>query len=485
MAHGKPLLSIDTTHARTRCDQCHKKHRQCDNSIPTCSRCRKLKIECTRQRTQLRSQMKLSSPTTWFHAIQLHPASLIARFRIQRYLMPFRTLLPKLPLKTLDMVTTQANIHSTPSMITYSPHPTAKIHALLRLATKSFFHFVNPFQPLFSEESFHSKPRSTTLCKIITHIGLERMPETTSTTAALLYNSFRPHALLALPPTLDTLQCLHLARFFVRCPAIEPLRARISFYASTLLPLLGLHIYRPNSPHWLEYTLLAQMDAISLYNLSPNQLPNNTYIDSSRRHLNPSFLPTMTNLNHFPHPSDRIHFITSQTMYHSFSIAIHCTICKEPLQTHLQRLHESFLWGWCHLTHLTHVSSHQKRLLTQSRLALALRYYNNYLHILQLASPTNPPHLQHGLKVAAHVIHLTSTLTHAPFSLNCIITLIPSVTFILAHQSTTQPLLNALSQAHHFLQQASHTDYFYRKATTYLSLIDLCLKHHNLITQLS
>ncbi|KAJ9056468.1 hypothetical protein DSO57_1032789 [Entomophthora muscae] len=514
---GEALLSVDTTHGRKRCDQCYASHRKCDRAVPSCGSCLRLNGACTRRRHGFKDKVLsllpfkacYAAPNTWMQVTHDQINSLIKRFIVRRYIMSLDLSFPSLTVakKMVEITAKPAEAHFIPPIILNPALACSfeRIHHLFPLAIQTFFSLVNPFQPIFSQQAFHATPRSSTLRKIIIHIGLERMPPSNLTRAALKHNGFDASQLTKLPPSLDTLQCLNLARFFVFGANIAQLRFRIYFLANALLLLLGLHIYRPKSARWLEYTLLVHLDALALYNRSSYQFPeyiNGIWIDTSTRHLNPSFLPTMTNLNHFPYPSDRIHFITSQTMYHSYSIVIqvyneyeaarrsqiHPQAFFSKLQPHLLRLHENFLWGWGHLTHLVHTST-QKTLLTRSRLTLAIRYFNDHIQIIKLTSKlpqsdlatTQAHHRQNGLKLSIHTINLISTLNPAPFSFDYVLAAIPSLAFIMANLGKNTPELHrALSIAQSHLKICQRHKFCHTKAKTYLQLIEFCQTNLNL-----
>lgn len=100
--------------------------------------------------------------------------------------------------------------------------------------------------------------------------------------------------------------------------------------------------------------------------------------------------------NHFPHPSDRIHFIASQTMFHSFVVVnslarerMRALKEKTPaaafassLDKHAVLLRENLLWGRAHLFHLARDPSPHTSLIFQSRLTPAIRHCNSYVELI-------------------------------------------------------------------------------------------------------
>ncbi|KAJ9089763.1 hypothetical protein DSO57_1009514 [Entomophthora muscae] len=94
------------------------------------------------------------------------------------------------------------------------------------------------------------------------------MPQTELTRTALLENNFNPADLLNLPSSLDTLQCLLLAQFYVNHSYTKKFAVKIFCFANRLLPLLGLHTNPLSSSQWLERTLALQAEDLGFYHLS-------------------------------------------------------------------------------------------------------------------------------------------------------------------------------------------------------------------------
>lgn len=329
---GANLLIVDAAQARVTCESCKRKHLKCDRRVPTCSQCRDRGVACCQSKA-VRDRLGASKlknvsqeliarravPLTWAQVVETCSQSPARRFYLRRYIMPLVLLLPK--------PTVAAEILQLGARLAHPRHP-AESRVLLQIqysayqldatrehAIAAFFRMFNPFYPLFSEEGFRAKPRSPTLHRLVIQVGLERMPQSDLTRAAMQANGLTPEVLHKLPPSLDTVQCLLLVLFGVRLSTLEAAHFRIFCSLHRLIPLLGLHATLPSN--WLERTLAMHMASLGSYNLTIGQYlrwTHVTWLKASSLHLNPRFLPEMTNRQHFPHPSDRIHFILSQTI---------------------------------------------------------------------------------------------------------------------------------------------------------------------------
>lgn len=110
-------------------------------------------------------------------------------------------------------------------MQSLSKYPAAQFQAVFGATIRAFFRCFKPFYPLFFEEGFLSKPRSLTLLKTVIRTGLERLPETDLTRAAVAENGLVPGDFENLPLSLDTLQCLILVDTGVWSPLFLKTRA--------------------------------------------------------------------------------------------------------------------------------------------------------------------------------------------------------------------------------------------------------------------
>ncbi|KAJ9068960.1 hypothetical protein DSO57_1023403 [Entomophthora muscae] len=530
------FLLVDAFNAKIVCDQCRSKHLKCSREAPACHRCSSLGINCTRKKTGYDSKViyglsrsgwllksKTTMPGTWGQVVQSF-SSIHFRYFMQRYLMPLALLLPR-PSQSTEILKMSENIVFPRILFLLKTPSHTNLHEIIHpnikaTAYKMFFKIFNITYPLFSEQSFYANPRSKTLNKLIIQIGLERLPQTLQQKTALQENNLTLDDIIHLPLTLDTLQCLLLLQFGTRPSWITKVRFRIQCTIHRLISLLGLHKTHKSSPQWLERTLALHLVALGEHGLSVGQsikLTQYVWIKEGRDHLNSNFLPLMTNLNQFPHLNDRIHFITSQAIYHSFTIILkanrdYTTACQtntkasvfsDKLNIHLKHLKENFDWGWLHLSHLTTSPESHHRLLRQSRLTLALRHNNDYIELMKLASyipiDTNRPlsstpitnrnnlFSQAGLNMAIRTIQLAITLTTAPFDLDYILIQIPSIAFIIAHLKATKSnseyaghLIKTLILSRDSLTKGISIPFHGFKATAYLHLIDFFLKQQNI-----
>ncbi|KAJ9079503.1 hypothetical protein DSO57_1034769 [Entomophthora muscae] len=524
------FLLVDTFNAKIVCDQCRSKHLRCDRAIPSCHRCLGLKINCTRQKAGYENKVihglsrvgwKLKSrtfpPSTWAQLIQTNTTP-ITRFYLWKYLMPLVLLLPK-PSEAADIMQISHTAIQPPpySFETKLPlqleYPINETNNYFSLATQTFFNSFNVTYPLFSKETFSARPRSVTLIKLLIQIGLERMPQTDQVRAAMLSNNLTLSDFDHLPNSLDTLQCFLLAQYGARHSWLIKIRFRIFCTINRLITLLGLHNIPSFSPQWLECTLALHLTNLGEYGLSVSQSIAWTkfiFVTTTSKHLHPHFFLRMR--NHFPHLSDYIHYITSQTSYYSFTIIlnihIHYTQSKgnaasfsKLLQSHVKALYRSFQWGYSNLSRLT--SSTHQLLIRQSQLVLVFRHNNNYLELMKLASHIPDNHQsslspnsitskvnhysQSGVDTAIHTLTLASTLTTTPFDLDYILVQIPSLAFIMAYFKSikgypnySHQLFRAIIQARISIAQGTSHPFHAVKARSYLVFIDYFLKKQNI-----
>ncbi|KAJ9058077.1 hypothetical protein DSO57_1016073 [Entomophthora muscae] len=489
---GNQLVIVDANNARIVCDQCRIAHIRCNRTVPACNRCLKSGIVCTRRGIKY-NELKVNVfqvtekkvvPTTWDHIINNYTETPIMRFHLQRYVLPFGSHFPKPAVvkQVLDLCNT---IIKKPSysleskvllQLDYTP---LKIQETLDLAADIFFHRYNTLKPLFSRQAFRSRPRSPTLHKIIRQVGLGFMPQTDLTKAAMIANAFDPLHLFSLPYTLDTFQCLLLAQFGIRQGSLNKFRFRLSIILDRFVTLFGLHINNPRSPLWLERTLALNFEGLASFHSSVGQYVSWSkvfWLKISNVHLNPQFLSKHT--NHFPCIDDRIHFIASQSMYHSYSIVTMAARAKaltkpNVVDLHIKLLHSNFLWAWSHLSTLPH-----SPLLNQSRIILATRYYANCIEIIKMS---RVGHIQQGLAISIQIISLAKTLTPSIFGEEYIFTLVPAIAFIIDHFKS-HPNYTALNDAIGCLKQSLHVNNISFSAKAYLQLVEFFSKRQNIST---
>ncbi|KAJ9075442.1 hypothetical protein DSO57_1036128 [Entomophthora muscae] len=501
LQQGKSLVTVHTSRTNLVCDQCTSAHQKCSRDFPACKRCLKLSISCTRCRTKYNRKVvsglsragwvlvsKVVVPSTWAQVIEKYPVASLSQFHMRRFVMPLVLLLP-------ERATAVDFINMSSKVFTDIPHPQQReeidhsinnIQHVLTAASEFFFTAFNPYYPLFSKEDFYSRPRSLLLNRIIIQIGLERIPETSLTQAAMRSLNLIPTDLLNLPTTLDTLQCLLLVRFGLKLSWVNNIHFKTFAQINRLVPLLGLHKSLIKSPQWLERTLAIHLINLGCFNVNVDlyiSLTNENLLETRHNCLTTSFLQRMT--SHFSYPASLIHFITSQTMYQSFNIVLianerltkalnersSVTTFQATLVKKIKLLEETFKKAW----HLLSTISQEKHLLLNSRVMLAIRYHYDYIELMKMAAyiplnPTQPIHhiptttkisqfCINGLFMAIRNIRLVHAFSYTTLSLDYMFTLIPSISFILAyykafqsHYKNTDILDQALTQAKGILE---------------------------------
>ncbi|KAJ9070490.1 hypothetical protein DSO57_1007421 [Entomophthora muscae] len=278
------LFTVDESCAKVVCDQCRLRHTKCDRRSPTCGSCTRYGVICTHNNAKKRHeeiglhQLQLlvrtkTAPLTWAHAISNQSKNPHTLYFLRRYLLPLELILPK-PTQAAEIL--QLNIHS----LTLSPYSTITnkqlqptfdaIQAKFFQAIKTFFRLFNPFYPLFSEEGFFSRPRSAVLIKTVIQIGLERMPKSSLTRAAVEANNLDPTELERLPVSLDTVQCHLLVLFGLWDSRYQKAHLYITLFACRFISLLGLHV--DTSSLWLERKLAFQMHYYAFCHKSLGQI---------------------------------------------------------------------------------------------------------------------------------------------------------------------------------------------------------------------
>ncbi|KAJ9048516.1 hypothetical protein DSO57_1034324 [Entomophthora muscae] len=530
------MLVFDAGLANIVCDQCSASHVKCSREAPVCRRCSKSGHICTRKRTLQGnrifqtlskagwtlqpSQVQISS---WSQVIENCNLTPLQRFYLCRHLLPMESILPR-PTEYKEILKISSDVYKIPQHLSSTRKSlqllyfTDEISNTLKLASSIFFYVFNPFYPLFSEEAFHSHPRSDTLKKLVIQIGLERMSQTEVVREAIQTNNLTESDLLNLPNTLDSLQCLLLVQFGSRIPWLSKTRFKIFCITNRLITLLGLHKTPPSSPLWLERTLALHLTSYGEYSLSVAQSliwHRYIWVNMDKQHLNSNFLPRIASFNQFLHLTDRIHYITSQTIYHSFTIVLtasrdHLLAVRgkrstapfiKKLNAHLNTLTENFRWGWNNLEQLVPRSASQKLLLRRSLLTLTLRYNNDHIELSKLFCyiPQNSSHRiskapltftinspsQRGMAVAINTIQLAATITPSSFGLDYIHILIPSLAFLIAHTKPFKKTFGysdhfqrSLLKAKHTIARGKHVTFTRKTATVCLDLIDFLLSHH-------
>ncbi|KAJ9060619.1 hypothetical protein DSO57_1028894 [Entomophthora muscae] len=267
-------LFVDTLRTNTSCDHCKAAHVRCEKGLPSCERCLNTRLRGTYSRNKFdtrlihgvskegwKHQKRKLNASTWAQVIAKCSPNPMSRLRLWLYLLPLELILPQ-PAHAKEVLELSSNISKGPihpsetTKYFHLSYPQHEIQETLITATNVFFHMFNPFSPLFSQETFHSRPRSNTLNKIIAQIGLERMPQTDLVKTVMYSNNLNHTDITRLPNTFDTLQCLLLAQFAIRQSWIDDIRLRITCTIDHLTSLLGLHMTCNSSHQWLERTHL-------------------------------------------------------------------------------------------------------------------------------------------------------------------------------------------------------------------------------------
>lgn len=526
---GKINIDINASHAQVVCDACRTARRKCSREAPACARCRLLGLACTRQgrqglecnymfrfTRQLRN--KQTVPLTWNQAIEAHSNQWWVQFCMRRYLMPLVLLLPKPTvdsgfkgLRARALQITSFKDHVEPLSV---QHPMD--NDIFREAVKTFFRVINAFYPLFSEESFHAKPRSKTLVKIVVHLGLERMPQTVSIQAAIAANGLTTRDFEQLPVSLDTLQCHLLVHLGIGMPRSKEVHVRLVRYTRTLFSLLGLHVNPPSAPQWLERTLAVCMYNYAYHRASFGQamvLTKFHWADPGAEHLKPGFMRRRA--AHFKNTCEIIHVIASLTASHCVIILADATrdharalqrrtradVFANSLRRHLRKLEANFQWGWALLARLT--KTVHRELLVKARVTMALRYHDDYIHLVKLGlyipkimsdpllpSPTIATISEFsrmGLIMAARNIRLAATINPLFPNQDYIRNFITPLAFVMLHVKVVEaeygqaePLGQVLALARACLQRGLDLPLHRPYATGYLEIFDFLIKRNKI-----
>ncbi|KAJ9088155.1 hypothetical protein DSO57_1025895 [Entomophthora muscae] len=128
--------------------------------------------------------------------------------------------------------------------------PQQEFASLLLLATDAYFHFFNPYNSLFTRQSYESLPRSPLLRFCVWRMGLSFIPD--SPIKAILLKKIDPYLLKLTKPSkvkasLDTMQSFLILIFNMEN---SPLSIRRGFFHGSVLSMvfsLGLHCIDPLS----------------------------------------------------------------------------------------------------------------------------------------------------------------------------------------------------------------------------------------------
>ncbi|KAJ9060621.1 hypothetical protein DSO57_1028896 [Entomophthora muscae] len=530
-------LFVDTLRTNTSCDHCRAAHIRCEKGLPSCERCLNTRLRCTYSRNRFDTRLALGfvkegwtmqkmifDASTWAQVIANYSPNPMSRSRLWLFLLPLELILP-LPTRAKEMLDFCPNMIRTlvhPSETRKYLHlnyPEIEIQAILDMAIKVFFHLFNPFYPIFSQKAFHSRPRSCTLKKIVTQIGLERMPQSELVKSAMDVNHLTHKDIYYLPNTLDTLQCLLLAQLGIRQPWIIENRIGISCLIDRLSTLLGLHISKTLSPPlWIERKLALHLAILQHFFFSggtSSSCSKFTWLETNTAHLYPTTL-TRLKLNDVSCFGDQVHFFTGQTICRSKAILLQANTdfmlalqkksrvaCFLKLfETHLNSLNDNFIRGWNSLMQLTKTSLHPA-LHRRSRLALALHCNADHIELLKTASyiPSNSlcrisstsltctidRFSLKGLDLAIRTIQLLSTISLAPFGIDVIHILILAISYAIAHFIESKRVTNkngllvrSLSQAVAILNRAAYVPFFQETALAYKKLIAFLLHTHDI-----
>ncbi|KAJ9063234.1 hypothetical protein DSO57_1002140 [Entomophthora muscae] len=510
-----------------RCDLCFSRHKPCDKKVPACSRCTKSGIECTRnRRANLKSTISISDNvygqlvpdfSTWEDVIQKHSLPLPSRYILRCFVLK---LFPMPPSKTIytkimgSCSTIKGYLLRNPIPVEQSVIDRLQRFRIIATATRAFFHYFNPFFPLFSENGFHNSLRSPLLRAIVACIGLERM-ETIERSP--LHTTMLIHITTLIlesrvvwaSPSLDTLQCRLLLMIGLKSEKVQKYRLMLAYSIPSVLSILGLHKDLPG-PHRLERRLAFQCSCLASHTLN----------SSNGRFLSPAIWLPLTTADKklyprmLPYLADHIHFITNQTLFYMHLVTI--AVLKEHIISEISRSPSSILanfihlskrrlisclqWGWSGLHSRTfkHLNPHERTLLLQCKLFIVISFhysistichYASYIPFQQLQSPishkpitcTLSPSSGHGISSSLAIIRLVSFLNFGPFNVEYIQLLVAAVGFITIHYKAAilaapeiKPILDRnLAIVRYLLKGVLQTEFWRSSSHIFLALMDL------------
>lgn len=298
-------------------------------------------------------------------------------------------------------------------------------------ATRAFFHFFNPFFPLFSEHAFYSRRRSPLLRAIVACIGLERMAAIDATPLHSAILDQMTHAILQdrrAPLDLDTLQCRLLVTVGLKSPKAVPLKRKWGYSLPALLTLLGLH-RDVDGPLRLERRLALQAACcVGQFKGAAHMLR------SPAAWLSPTTLAK-------PHPdthiSDQFHLVTSSVLFRMQRATAAFLKADAPPPDVLvrARLLSSLRWGWSLLRPpAKRIAPHIEVLLVQCRLFLAICFHYSTLAVCQDPRAIS----RHGISSATSLARLTSLLNVAPFEIEYTQLLTTAASFVASHAKPSE-----------------------------------------------
>ncbi|KAJ9054102.1 hypothetical protein DSO57_1018225 [Entomophthora muscae] len=227
------------------------------------------------------------------------------RFFVKKYVKPFAAVAPSpdVALKLVDIVKQLMLARPVIPQGLAECNPTLRREVCNR-ATQAFFHYFNPMLPLFSEEGFHSKPRSPLLRAIVVRIGLWRMRITRVEELLMeqIDREIDQERLASMPLNLEFVQCLLLIMAGFNIKASMIVRTRAYFTISSLITLLGLHV---ESSHDLERRLAFNALSLWVYQASNDQntgaVPGKWLEETwSVSNFSPKLLPGLAQRRWFP-----------------------------------------------------------------------------------------------------------------------------------------------------------------------------------------
>ncbi|KAJ9090053.1 hypothetical protein DSO57_1006446 [Entomophthora muscae] len=289
------------------CDQCFKNKIKCNKQKPACLSCVARHKNCSWDRDSSRSSCKdWSLPMSLAEAIQDLMGAMKKPAVAKPFGLPFWQVFIKdwmdrpfvrilffqlVHLSEMDILKPsvkeqhflagllnqkscfKAVLSSSPLNIVI---PFFKYEDILSRAADAFFHYSNPFMPLFTQYGYENYPRTPLLRLTVWRKGLEYMEETPTTvtlTHILDVELMKLTKLSQLKPTLDVLQSILLLIIGLKK---SPLNQRFSLFhtIATVLPhQLGLHLIFPFKSsnialeRRLAYQYIAQMNALGAWKI--------------------------------------------------------------------------------------------------------------------------------------------------------------------------------------------------------------------------
>ncbi|KAJ9051920.1 hypothetical protein DSO57_1039306 [Entomophthora muscae] len=342
---------------------------------------------------------------------------------------------------------------------------------------------------------------------------MTQTPEVRSATRQL---SFQIEVIMKLPTTLDTLQCYMLCVYGVYHPSVFRYRNQLVSRLDTLVAILGLEFDASNHADWLERRLALYASKLEIYYISGGHCLSRMHIFYTKvydQHFKKSFLSKKIQQGKFRYFEDLILFIIYHCQYYGYVTIIsayrHHTNAvlneaekyKEAIIAQQACLQKNFLWGWQTLSSLK--NPHNGSIILRACITLALRYHNDYIRLMLMAShiPETPCQrlsprpltkkltcfTKEGLASCIRIVYLLSTLKLVPFHIQPIRLVNFSIAFIILNfkaarfeYNTSICLNQSLQQAKSFLLNAIAIPFFSNEAQISLDILTVLCKQYRI-----